>query len=67
MEAGAFLENRTPRTPAVSALAGLEVGAYRLVEPIGQGGMGTVWLAERRDGQFDQRVAFKMLNAALLG
>jgi serine/threonine protein kinase len=66
MEAGAFLENRTPRTPAMSALAGLEVGAYRLVEPIGQGGMGTVWLAERRDGQFDQRVAVKMLNAALM-
>ena len=57
MEAGAFLEDRTAkragrwrRSPA------LEVGAYRLVAPIGQGGMGTVWLAERRDGRFDQRV-----------
>ena len=28
--------------------------------------MGTVWLAERRDGQFDQTVAVKMLSAGVL-
>lgn len=64
MEAGQFLSER-PAEPAAT-LAGFEVGAYRLVEPLGQGGMGTVWLAERKDGQFDQRVAVKLLNAALM-
>ena len=67
MDARGFLEDR-PGTPVAppAPLTGVAVGAYRLVEPIGQGGMGTVWLAERRDGQFDQRVAVKLLNAALM-
>lgn len=64
MEAGGFLEDRRAHEPVRAALVGLEVGAYRLVEPIDHGGMGTVWLAERRDGRFDQRVAVKMLQAA---
>ena len=64
MEAGQFMHER-PAEPEAT-LAGLDVGAYRLVEPLGQGGMGTVWLAERRDGPFDQRVAVKLLNAALI-
>ncbi|MFN7976952.1 MAG: serine/threonine-protein kinase [Vicinamibacterales bacterium] len=64
LDAARFLADR-PAEPAAT-LVGLEVGAYRLVEPLGQGGMGTGWLAERRDGQFDQRVAVKLLNAALM-
>ena len=48
-------------------LAGTVVGAYRLVSLIGQGGMGTVWLAERCDGRFEGRAAVKLLNAALVG
>ncbi len=66
MEASQFLADRSAPAPTTSALIGLEVGTYRLVELIGQGGMGTVWLAERHDGVFDQRVAVKMLNAALM-
>jgi serine/threonine-protein kinase len=46
---------------------GTIVGAYRLLSPIGQGGMGTVWLAERCDGRFEGRAAVKLLNAALAG
>ena len=45
-----------------SALAGRIVGAYRLVSQIGQGGMGVVWLADRCDGQFEGRVAVKLLD-----
>jgi len=36
-----------------------EVGPYRLLEPLGQGGMGDVWLAERVDA--GNRVAMKFL------
>jgi serine/threonine-protein kinase len=34
---------------------------------IGQGGMGSVWLAERCDGRFEGQVAVKLLNIALMG
>ncbi|GAB5520048.1 MAG: hypothetical protein RhofKO_22990 [Rhodothermales bacterium] len=37
------------------------VGPYRLVEEIGRGGMGIVYLAERDDGLFEHRVAVKVL------
>jgi len=36
-------------------------GAYRVVRSLGQGGMGEVWLAERDDGEFEQRVAIKQV------
>ena len=38
------------------------VGVYRIVRPIGRGGMATVYLAERDDGQFEQQVALKILD-----
>lgn len=41
------------------------VGVFRLLRPIGAGGMGAVWLAERDDGLFQQRVAVKFLQAHL--
>ena len=41
------------------------VGRYRLLEPIGRGGMGTVWLAERADGQFEHRVAVKLVKRGM--
>ncbi|MEO8636012.1 MAG: serine/threonine-protein kinase [Gemmatimonadales bacterium] len=47
-------------------LAGLELGAYRLERELGQGGMGTVWLAHRADGRFEGLAALKLLNLALV-
>jgi eukaryotic-like serine/threonine-protein kinase len=38
------------------------LGAWRLIREIGAGGMGTVFLAERADGQFDRQVAIKLLR-----
>jgi len=52
--------------PIAVSLEGLELGAYTLVAPIGQGGMGTVWLARRTDGRFEGRAAVKLLNLARL-
>ena len=37
------------------------IGAYRIVREIGRGGMGVVYLAERADGEFRQRVAIKLI------
>ena len=47
------------------ARAGQEVGPYRLVAPIGEGGMGQVWLAVRADGLYERRVALKLLRPGL--
>ena len=47
--------------------SGRRLGAFRLLRPIGAGGMGAVWLAERVDGAFEQRVAVKLLHQSLLG
>jgi len=41
------------------------IGAYRLVQQVGEGGMGVVWLAERVDGAFEQRVAVKLLKRGM--
>ncbi|MCA9736850.1 MAG: tetratricopeptide repeat protein [Gemmatimonadetes bacterium] len=38
------------------------VGPYRLLEPLGEGGMGSVWLAERDDDEFHRRVAVKLIR-----
>jgi serine/threonine-protein kinase len=61
-----FLEQHLS-LPTSPWLAGQIVGAYRLLSPIGHGGMGTVWLAERSDGRFERKAAVKFLNVAVVG
>ncbi len=41
------------------------VGSYRLLEVLGRGGMGIVYLAQRADRQFDKRVAVKLMSSAV--
>src|SRR5262249_19216141 len=40
--------------------AGARIGAYRIVREIGRGGMGTVYLAERADDEYNKRAALKL-------
>jgi eukaryotic-like serine/threonine-protein kinase len=63
-----FLETGVVDLPSTTAtLAGQTIGAFEVVSQIGQGGMGSVWLARRNDGRFERQVALKFLNIALLG
>jgi len=53
----------------LAGIAGLGIKApvprdYRLIEKLGEGGMGVVYLAERQDGDMRQRVALKLLHFA---
>ena len=48
-------------------LTGQRLGAYTLQEPIGEGGMGSVWLARRDDGRFEGVVAVKLLSLSMQG
>ena len=43
-------------------LAGRELGAYRLLRKIGEGGLATVYLAERADRQYRMQVAVKVVK-----
>lgn len=43
---------------------GERVGPFRLVELIGQGGMGQVWRAARADGLYEREVALKLPDPA---
>lgn len=41
------------------------IGAYRIGRELGRGGMGTVYLGERADAQFDMRVAIKLIKPGM--
>jgi tetratricopeptide (TPR) repeat protein len=59
------LEDLGPPPESGSVAPGQRIGRYRLVEMVGRGGMGQVFLAERVDGQFEQQVALKLMRGAL--
>src|SRR5687767_8605412 len=61
-----FLEtSAVPTSQVGDVLQGQTIGPYTLERPLGMGGMGTVWLANRSDGRFEGRVAVKLVNLAV--
>ncbi|NJM90809.1 MAG: serine/threonine protein kinase [Myxococcales bacterium] len=56
---------RTLAAEAVAGQAGRHIGPFRLERLLGEGGMGAVYLAERDDAQFHQRVAVKLLSHSM--
>ena len=42
--------------------SGTRIGAFRVIELLGRGGMGEVYRAERADGHFEQQVAIKLMR-----
>jgi eukaryotic-like serine/threonine-protein kinase len=57
-----------PTLEPLEATAGLEgqrLGPYRIERKLGTGGMGDVYLAERADDEYQQRVAIKLVRAGV--
>lgn len=67
-----FSEQNFSLTPVLNAsqkhskhasLKGAQIADYEIQNIIGEGGMGVVYLAKRKDGQFDQEVAIKIVQS----
>ena len=48
-----------------TSITGKQIGAYKILEEIGRGGMGAVYLAERADAEFTKKVAVKLIKRGL--
>jgi len=59
------LRNLVPNCEVTRSYIGRRVGVYKIIEEIGQGGMGEVYRAARVDGQYDKHVAIKLVRVGL--
>ncbi|AHG88777.1 protein kinase [Gemmatirosa kalamazoonensis] len=62
-DAGALLDAAPHDAEALAP--GTRIGPFAVVRELGRGGMGTVYLAERADGQFEQTVALKLIRRGM--
>ncbi|HEX5693439.1 MAG TPA: protein kinase, partial [Arenimonas sp.] len=60
-----FLSQSVVDAAVFSPQPGQSIGPYKLERPLGEGGMGQVWLALRADGLYHRRVALKLLRPGL--
>src|SRR6516165_7487965 len=60
--------SQSPATATFSPgeTAGMKIGPYKLLQRMGEGGMGTVWMAEQTE-PVQRRVALKIIKAGLGG
>ena len=49
----------------LSGLIGERIGPYRIVELLGEGGMGAVYRGVREDGDFQQQIAIKLVKRGM--
>ncbi|HZN36562.1 MAG TPA: protein kinase, partial [Pirellulaceae bacterium] len=67
-QAGSFLQPSAPEpSPTIdgpSERSGMQIGPYKLVEQIGEGGMGTVWKAQQSE-PVKRLVAIKLIKAGM--
>src|SRR5262249_7306720 len=68
-QAGAFLESPPARPPAtiedlITERPGAVIGPYKLLEPLGEGGFGVVFLAEQQQ-PVRRKVALKVLKPGM--
>jgi tetratricopeptide (TPR) repeat protein len=71
-EAGGFMVDPPAQLAAevfgeaeIAADTGRTIGRYKLLERLGSGGMGEVYLAERSDQQFKMEVAIKLIKRGM--
>ncbi len=60
-----LLESLLEEEDVADKSAPVRVGPWRIVRELGRGGMGVVYLAERAEGDFEQRVALKVVKRGL--
>ena len=60
-----LVRDLAPGAPLAEPEAETRIGPYAITRPLGRGGMGTVFLAERADGAFEKHVALKRIRRGL--
>ena len=62
---GQVLRDETASKRDSENLSGQRIGAWRLEKRLARGGLATVYIAHRDDGEYEQRAAFKVLRRGL--
>ena len=60
-----FVTPTTDKFATPANMIGKRLGAYRIVQEIGRGGMGSVFLAFRADDEYQKRVAIKLIRKGI--
>jgi serine/threonine protein kinase/Tol biopolymer transport system component len=64
-EIASSLDSEIVSNKEAKTYVGRQIGVYRLIKELGRGGMGEVFLAERADGEFNQKVAIKLIKRGM--